>query len=284
MEPSNPQQQVRNLAWRVVRSGCITAVVFAFATFLHAQNSPASKAPAQEPSAAASSTASPKAHKRPQLSNEKMADLHMARKEYADAVDFYLRALRDVSEKRAELWNKIGIAYQQQQDYLHARKAYQRSLKLDKTLAPAWNNLGTSYFLVNNAKKSVKYYRKAIQLSPDTAAFHLNLGTAYYHLKKVPESIEQYRSALTLNPDILAQSSRTASVVETRTADAKFFFYLAKIFASLGRPNEALRYLSRAMEQGFQDKERIENDPDLKKLSKLPAFINLMKHPPTPIK
>src|SRR5438093_1195838 len=46
------------------------------------------------------------------ISLEKHADILLARKEYADAVDYYLRALRQGGSKEAYLWNKLGIAYQ----------------------------------------------------------------------------------------------------------------------------------------------------------------------------
>src|SRR5215831_1869108 len=58
-----------------------------------------------------------------QLSMEERADIFMARKNYADAVDYYSRALRQ-SRQSAVLWNKIGIAYQQQMNFTAARKAY----------------------------------------------------------------------------------------------------------------------------------------------------------------
>jgi tetratricopeptide (TPR) repeat protein len=284
MELASLERWTRKLTARIARAGCAAVVLFGVAAFLPAQNPATPKPPPQKLSPLNPSTASSEGDKTAQLSNEQTGDLHMARKEYADAVDYYLRALRDSDQQRAEIWNKIGIAYQQQLDYRHARKAYKRSIQLEKTSPQPWNNLGTSYFLVRKAKKSLKYYREAIKLSPDTATFHLNLGTAYYQMKKIPEALEEYRTALTLNPNILLENARTAAVVQTRTADAKFFFYLAKIFASLGRPDEAIRYLHRAMEEGFQDQQTIANDPDLKKLSKLPAFIELMKHPPVAIK
>jgi tetratricopeptide (TPR) repeat protein len=251
---------------------------------LPAQNPPTQDRPAENPPAQ-NLLPPPAQEKKPApLSDEEMGDLHMARKEYADAVDYYLRALREIGGQRARTWNKIGIAYQQQMDFKNARKAYKRAIQLDKTFAPPWNNLGASYYLARKAKKSLKYYRQAIQLNPQSASFHLNLGTAYYETKKIPESLAEYRQALVLDPNILVENSRNATVVQTRVADAKFFYYLAKVYASVDRPDEAIRSLERAMEAGFQDREKIINDPDLKKLSNLPAFIELMKNPPVAIK
>src|SRR6516162_11765152 len=115
-----------------------------------------------------------------QLSLEERADIFMARKAYADAVDYYSRALRQSSQSDPTLWNKLGIAYQQQMDFNASRKAYKEAIRRRQNYPEAWNNLGTTFYLANKFSKSVRYYRKAIELNPDAASFHLNLGSAYY--------------------------------------------------------------------------------------------------------
>lgn len=223
----------------------------------------------------------------PQLSAEDRADIFMARKQYADAVDYYLRALKlagtsDV--KDAELWNKVGIAYQQQGDFGTARKAYKRSIRDDKTFSAPWNNLGTTYFLANKFGKSAKYYRRALVLKPDSASFRINLGTSYYRMKKYREAVNEYREALTLDPNILVERSETGSVVEARSVDMEYFYYMAKVFASLGRAQDAVHYLRRAFEDGFRNTKRLDSDPDFLKISKDPSYIALRENPPVAIK
>src|SRR6516225_9618683 len=110
-----------------------------------------------------------------QLSLEERADIFMARKAYADAVDYYTRALRQSNQKDPELWNKLGIAYQQQMDFNASRKAYKEAIRHRQDYPEAWNNLGTTFYLTNKFTKSIKYYRKAIELRPGSASFRLNL-------------------------------------------------------------------------------------------------------------
>ena len=45
-----------------------------------------------------------------------------------------------------------------------------------------------------------------------------------------------------------------------------------------------MRYLRRALEDGFGDPKRIDEDPDFKKISQYPAFVELMRNPPVAIK
>src|SRR5712692_740443 len=61
------------------------------------------------------------------LSLEDRADIFLARKSYADAVDYYHRALKQQGYSSAALWNKLGIAYQLEMDYGLARKAYKEA-------------------------------------------------------------------------------------------------------------------------------------------------------------
>lgn len=224
------------------------------------------------------------------LSDEERADLFMARKSYDEAVNYYSRAIKfhpvsaENREQVAGLWNKMGICYQQQMDYGKARGAYKHAIRVKKDFSQAWNNLGTTFYLNRQPKKSIKFYRRAIKLNPMAASFHMNLGTAYFEQKKYKRATAEYRTALQLDPDALTRNSREGTDVETRYANSKFFFYMAKIFASVGNQEQAIRYLQRAMEEGFSDRKRILEDPDLKKISQNPAFIGLMKNPPVPIK
>lgn len=224
------------------------------------------------------------------LSDEERADIFMARKSYDEAIDYYSLAIKSLDGSQqnkpliAVLWNKMGICFQQKMDYKQARDAYNRAIRLDHDFAQPWNNIGTTFYLNRRAKKSIGYYRHAIKLDPEAPSFHLNLGMAYFERKKYQEASREYRTAILLDPDILKQRSNEGSAIETRHVNAKFYFYMAKVFASVGNTTEAIRYLQHAMEEGFNDKNRILKDPDIQKISKDPAFIALIKNPPVPIK
>jgi len=219
------------------------------------------------------------------LSYEERADIYMARKSYEDAVDYYYRALKEAHMANAVVWNKLGIAYQQLQNYHASRKAYAQAVRRQKDYTEPLNNIGTTYFVEKKYGKSVKYYLRAIKLNPDSASYHMNLATSYLHMKKYKDAVEEYRTALTLDPDIFLRRSAFGTTIEApRGADAEYYFYLGKVFASLGRPEEAVRSLRRALEDGFKDRKRILEDPDFMKISQNPAYVELMNNPPIGIK
>ena len=226
----------------------------------------------------------------PKFSLEQRADIHMARKAYADAADYYQRALKQDGFSNAQLWNKLGIAYQQQGNYRAARKAYNEALHRRKDFSEALNNIGTTYFLDNKYSKSIKYYLRSLQTNPDSAPVHLNLGTAYYHKNKYEEAVKEFRQALTLDPNVLAGQAALGTVIrpvlgeQMHRGEAQYYFYLAKVFASLGRAEEAVRYLRRSLEDGFGDLNRIREDPDFQTINQVPAYGELLNNPPVPIK
>ena len=235
------------------------------------------------PSATAGQARESPAKSRP-LSFEERADIYMARKSYEDAVDYYYRDLKQGHFADASVWNKLGIAYQQLQNYHASRKAYNQAMRHQKNYTEPLNNIGTTYFMQDKYGKSVKYYLRAIQLNPNSASYHLNLGTSYFHMKKYKESVEEYRTALNLDPNIFAERSAFGSIIEARGSDPEYYFYLGKVFASLGRADDAVRSLRRALEDGFKDRKRILNDPDFMKISQSPAYVELMNNPPVGIK
>ena len=239
---------------------------------------------AQEESTGLHSAQGPAPEIPEQLTPEKRADIFMARKQYPDAVDYYLRALRTQKDRQAVIWNKLGIAYQQETQFRLARGAYKKAIHFQKDFPEPWNNLGTTFFLEGKAKKSLKYYRNAVKLNPSSSSFHLNLGTAYFRTKKFSEAVNEYRQALTLDPNILREHSTEGTIVEARGSGDKLYFYLAKAFASLGLTDEAVRYLRRAFEEGFHDRELLGKDPDFQKISSNPAYVELLNNPPVAIK
>lgn len=218
------------------------------------------------------------------LTLEQRADIFMARKNYDDAADYYYRALKQSSLKNPAVWNKLGIAFQEENKFNSARKAYSSAIRVDKRFAEAWNNLGTLYFIDKKYGRSVKYYQRAIELEGNSASFHLNLGTSYYHLKKFDQAVAEYRTALGIDPNIMAEQSSLGTVVHATGTDVEFYFYMAKAFASVGNAEDAVRYLRRALEDGFNDPKRIAEDPDFKTISQHPAFVELMQNPPVAIK
>ena len=61
---------------------------------------------------------------------------------------------------------------------------------------------------------------------------------------------------------------------------AKFHYYLAKMYAKSGRNDMAMQYVRKALEEGFKDKKKLEEDPEFQALRDLPEFKDLLTAEP----
>ena len=211
------------------------------------------------------------------LTLEQRGDLHMARKNYREAVEAYRQALPQA--KQSVIYNKIGIAYHHLLDFRAARTNYERALKADPTYAEAQNNIGAVYYAQKSYRRAVNAYLKALKMSPDSATVYSNLGTAYFARKRYNEAAKAYREAVARDPAIFDRGGTTGTILQERSIEerAKFHYYLAKTYAQAGLNERALEYVRKALEEGFKERQRFLEEPEFKDLQELPEFKQLIE-------
>lgn len=214
--------------------------------------------------------------KRPEISEEnraemeqltKKADSLMVRKLYEDAILTYQKVLV-LNPRDPVAHNKMGIAYHQLMDLQRAKVEYEQAKKLNPKYYEAWNNLGAVYYGLKNYTKAIKYYKKAVALNPTSANTYHNLGSAYFAVNKNAEGFQSFQEAFRLDPAILEKLSSSGTII--RTADVNQGaqnFYIAKLYVQSGQTEKALTYLLKALENGFDDYDKITKDPDFKVLA-----------------
>jgi tetratricopeptide (TPR) repeat protein len=196
----------------------------------------------------------------PALTPEMRGDIMIARKMYREAIDYY----KPGSAKDAVLANKTGIAYQVLSDLDNAKKYYELAIKLRPTYAEAINNLGTVYYAQKSYRRAISQYRKALQLTPNSASMLSNLGTAYFARKRLDDAMKMYQQAVAIDPDILEQRGTQGVIIQDRSVEekAKFYYALAKTYATAGMADRALQAIRRALEQGFKEREKFTKEPE----------------------
>ena len=215
---------------------------------------------------------------RPDLSDEQMADLYMARKEYREAAQLYKR-LTDQDPRNAIYFNKLGISMHQQTALGQALKCYERAVKLDPTYADAENNIGTIYYQRKKYGKAIKAYQKAIGIRNDMPVLYSNLAYAYFEDKKYEQAIGAFRQALAIDPQLFERSSsKNGSILQDRSVGdrGKFYFLLAKSYAEAGNLDRCLIYLRKAKDEGYKQLAAIKEDPSFAALIKNPAIQEIL--------
>jgi tetratricopeptide (TPR) repeat protein len=208
-----------------------------------------------------------------QVSPEMQGDLLAVRQHYLDAIAAYKEAPQD----SAIVANKIGVAYHHMFDLNDAKLYYERAIKLDPKYAQAVNNLGAIYHAEKNYRQAERYYRKAIKLDPKSPLFYSNLGTAYFFQGNTKKGAQAYSQAFALDPDVFEHAG--ASKIEELSSSkdlAAVNYELAKDYAKMGLNDRALAYLRKALGEGFNNRKKLMNDPELASLRETPEFMQLL--------
>ena len=132
---------------------------------------------------------------------ELLADMMVVHGHYAEAIEAY----RKIRPQNAQIYNKIGIAYQRMARDEDAIANYDQATRLDRKFAAPYNNLGTVYFHQNDNKRAQQLYKKSIKLDAATAPFWSNLGAVYMAQRQYSNGAEAYEKAFLLDPDIFQE-------------------------------------------------------------------------------
>jgi len=260
--------------------GCLQALVVA--AFLLAASmavpaqAPAPASPGQNTASAqaAPATATAPAHSpNPNATPEQIADSLMAHQRYQAAIEQYKKAPRD----SAEVWNKMGVAYQLMFNLDEASRCYEQALKLEPKNAIALNNLGTVYVSMKQFSRAEKTYRKALKLDPKSALVHKNLGTALLAEHKYQKGWAEYQNALTADPEIFQRNNsvrvENPASVQDRGA---MNYYMAKGCVRAGQMERAIELLRMSINEGFTTPKKIAADEEFASFRDVPAYQQMI--------
>jgi Flp pilus assembly protein TadD len=209
----------------------------------------------------------------PPPSPEELGDSLMVHQRYQAAIEAYKKGPRD----SADLWNKMGIAYQMMFNAEDALHCYQKSLRLSENNPRVMNNMGTIYDSLKEYRDAERMYRKALKLDPRSALINKNLGTNLLAQHKYKKGWELYKAALELDPHIFQNSTsprvQNPATVEERGA---MNYYMAKGCVRAGMNDCAINYLRMALNEGFTSPKKIEADDEFAGLRGVPAFEQLL--------
>jgi Flp pilus assembly protein TadD len=204
---------------------------------------------------------------------EEVGDSLMTHQRYQAALESYKKAPRG----SADVWNKMGIAYQLMFNLEEASRCYQTSLRLDPKNARVLNNLGTIYDSMKEYGNAERMYHKALKLDSTSAMIYKNLGTNLLAQHKYKKGWEVYKTALELDPHIF-QSNASPRVQNPATVEERgaMNFYMAKGCVRAGMKDCAIEYLRMALNEGFTNPKKIQADSEFAGLRGIPAFEQLL--------
>ena len=173
------------------------------------------------------------------------------------------RAAVDLAPKYAAAQGNLAFAYEKAGKVDEAMAAYQKLLELDPKNATALNNLATLYSRNGRHEDAIREYETLLQREPANETARRNLEAA----KK--------------NKDILRerddQTARVIKTAEARPQDPRAAYDVARVYAQQGDTDNALTWLAKALQLGYEQTDFMEVDPALATVRKDARFGTLLQ-------
>jgi tetratricopeptide (TPR) repeat protein len=208
--------------------------------------------------------------------HERRGDSFFARKLYEDAIVEYKKSIT-VDRYNASTLNRLGLVYHQSQNLPEAERYYREALKQNPYFIEVLNNIGTVEYARQRYDNAMDQYQKALRIRPESPTILLNLGACLFDMKRYDEALQATRHAIEIDPRILDKASGFGTLIQTsRRSDPMVSFYYAKIYAAQGDKERAISYLNRALDEGFEEYDKIRKEPAFVVLAKEEGYVKLM--------
>src|SRR5687767_9545982 len=227
---------------------------------------------------------------------------------YFDAREFNLRQADTASSKALELQPELaeahvarGLAVALSKRFDEANAEFEKALRLDPKQFEAAYWYARTRLTQGDFEEAVKLFERAAAMRPEDYQTPGFLAQVLTNLGRQEEAEVAYRRQtrliekhLELNPDdpracilgaiayaTLKDTERSTFFANRAVAadpdDPMLLYNVACNFAKLGRPDDALDALERAVDKGWGDKAWIEHDSDLESIRSSPRYQAIMK-------
>jgi serine/threonine protein kinase/predicted TPR repeat methyltransferase len=216
-----------------------------------------------------------------------------------DAAAAAYRTATELKPNSRMAWNNLGATFLRNNRPKDAAAAFTRALEIAETPSTR-SNLATAYFHLKDDAAAIVNYRRAAELSPRDPVMWGNLGDALQRVGKKAEAhatdqraVREARAAVKSGPptaaehgnlglycarggDALCAIEEATRADQLQPRDTDILFTNAIIRAILGRQDEALDWLERAVNLGLA-KSEIANEPALDPLRRNPRYRKILR-------
>jgi tetratricopeptide (TPR) repeat protein len=182
--------------------------------------------------------------------------------------------------------NNFGAELLKQGKLAEAIAELQQAIRLDPSYAAAYRNLGYAHDRAGQGDEAIAAYRQALALEPGDALTLNNLGVLYDKQGRYEEALAAFEEAARADPssptirqnlenarrnhDITRErDARIAEAVEQAHAhptDPRAAYQVARVFAAYDDREQALAWIEKAIDLGFDDLRFAREDPTLSAL------------------
>jgi superkiller protein 3 len=193
--------------------------------------------------------------------------------------------------------NNLGASLLQQGKMEEAIAEFRKAVTLDPKYTGAQLNLAYAYDRQGRIAEALAQYQTVIALEPENLFAQNNLGVLYDKQGRYDEAIAAFEQVLQIDPSnatalrnlenakrnngiVQEQEERFAQArkeVEARPEDPRAAYNLGRLHASFDEKDQALEWIAKALELGFDDFKFLKDDPALASLRDDPRFTGLLE-------
>src|SRR5438309_2914331 len=174
-----------------------------------------------------------------------------------------LQKAAEAAPKSAVIQSNLGYAYDRQGRADEAVAAYRKALELDPANAIARNNLANLYSKQGLYDDAARELEDLVQRDPANATAKANLESVVKNKAVTQERQDQISGAL--------------KGAEAKPDDPRSAYDAARVYARLGDADQAMAWLTKALDLGYDKLDYLSLDPSLSSLKKDPRFLKLLE-------
>jgi tetratricopeptide (TPR) repeat protein len=196
----------------------------------------------------------------------------------------------------AALHNKEGAKLVEEGKMEEALEAFKKAVELNSNDAVVRLNLAYTYDRQGMAEEAIAEYQRAIELSPSNLLGYNNLGVLYDKMGLYDEAIGEFQRALEIDPTDanalknLENAKQNKTVIEEREGqiaelrreieahpdNPTALYNLGRLYAFYDEKDQALEWINKALDKGYDALDYIKVDPALEKLRGDPRFEKML--------
>lgn len=174
-----------------------------------------------------------------------------------------LQKAAEAAPTSAVIQSNLGYAYDRQGRTDEAVAAYRKALELDPANAIVRNNLANLYGKQGLYDDAAREFEDLVQRDPANATAKANLDAMLKNKAVLQERKEQVSSAV--------------QGADAKPRDPQAAYNAARVYARLGDSDQALSWLTKALDLGYDQLDYLSLDPSLASLKKDPRFLKLLE-------
>jgi len=210
-----------------------------------------------------------------------------------EAIGHYAEAVR-IDPDFFEAHNNLAAALMRVGNIDKAVFHFKAVLRITPDNINAQKNLKRALTRQKEWNKELASLNEALRLDPDNPGHHYNLGNFYHRKNELDKAIDYYQKTLSLRPDFIpalnniaiiytmrAQYGKALSVFKKLASiqpeESSHFYNGACMYAKQHQVEDAVNWLKKAIEKGYDNWDLIKTDSDLENIRGSEAFKTLLK-------